>query len=118
MIGLHGQPVLAFYDEDAKNVMNVATGPDGTSGMSVIDRDGKPRITFGGLEGGSHGLLLFDEKQGRRAGLWLKRDGSSRLGFYDGYLRERGSSGIRPDGESYFHTLDEDGKVIFQTPKK
>ena len=111
----HSFPVLAFYDRDGINALQVGAGNDGSAGLNVLDRDGVVRLSVGGFKNGSKGVNLYGADRNQVASFGADDAGTSAMNMFDRNGMKHVSIGVRPDGSSGATVVEKDGKIAFTT---
>lgn len=76
-------PILAFYDREGRNILQILARNDGSAGMQVLDATGTVRLMVGGDQDGTMGLSAFDTSGRKATGVGIAKNGLAGLAVYD-----------------------------------
>jgi hypothetical protein len=102
-------PMLAFYDRNGKNLVQIHAWHDGSAGMNVLDTAGTVRLSAGRFRDGAIGLATYCPNGKGRINLTARPDGPAGLGVLDPAGRLRTGVGIAKSGRMGLDIYDPDG---------
>ncbi len=108
-----GYPMLSFYDQNERTLLQVYTGEDSMgpfAGIEVFNTAGKRRLNIGGRTAGQMGLFVYDENGRGRADLFTDTAGTAGMMIYDEGGRRRIENDLRPGGSAGVTVYDRDGR--------
>jgi hypothetical protein len=111
VLGTHkGSTNLHFLGPKNESLLSLGTDPDGTSGLTVSGKDGKPRIQLVVSPDLATGLTFLDGSENDLLSLYVTKDGIRSLRAHDKGGKERLRLILNPDGDGGLVVSDRDGK--------
>jgi hypothetical protein len=104
-----GTAILSLRDE-TRDRANLFLKRDGTTGLSLYEKDGTERVTLMRTQDGQLSFGFRNEKGKPRAGLRINETGLVGLNLYDDFGLEKVGLSAGPDGTSQLIFFDKQGK--------
>jgi hypothetical protein len=107
-----GTPGLAMFDKTGKPRLEIHLSPEDDGGIDLHDSKGILRAAVAVRPDGTPGVGLFGTKGQVRASLDVGRDGSAGVNIYDDASTLRAALALRPDGTPAAGLFDERGHEV------
>ena len=101
---------LSLFDKDEKPRVGLTVYADGSADLKLRDAEGTLRAGLEASADGKTNLVLYDVEERGRVGLFVLGDGLGGLSLYDAEGKNRVALGVESDGGPYLSFFDAGGK--------